>query len=160
MSSMLEVYYCVDMDTGGEENLSCIERCLRTFIEVNYRDYRLTRFERYVKSRCVKNDDIIKNGLYTFNKMYNEYKLKSSEKIWFIYISNGNIKTMYKNVCVALLNDNPIEKECFYIVNKNQLEFNIDTTRELRLENLKRLNKYLQELFDTQQVIKYENFNV
>ena len=157
---MLEVYYCVDMDKGDEKNLSCIEKCLKIFIEVNYRDYKLTKFERYVKSRCVKNDDIIKNGLYTFNKMYNEYKLKSSEKIWFIYISNGNIKTMYKNVCVVLLNDNPIEKECFYIINKNPLLFNTDMSKELKVEYLKQLNKYLKELFDTQQVIKYENFNV
>lgn len=160
MSSLLEVYYCVDMDTGGEENLKCIEKCLRTFIEINYRDYTLTKFERYIKSRCVKNDDIIKNGLYTFNKMYNEFKLKSSNKIWFIYISNGNIKSAYKNVCIVLLNDNPKEKECFYVVNKTQLSFNENISRELRIEYLKRLNKYLQELFDTQQVIKYENFNV
>jgi hypothetical protein len=160
MTSLLEVYYCVDMDTGGEENLGCIERCLRTFIEVNYREYTLKKFERYVKARCVKNDDVIKNGLYTFNKMYNEYKLKSSEKIWFIYISNGNIKTMYKNICVVLLNDNPVEKECFYVVNKKSLIFSEDMSRELKVDYIKRLNKYLQELFDTQQVIKYENFNV
>jgi hypothetical protein len=51
-------------------------------------------------------------------------------------------------------------KKCFYIINKNPLLFNTDMSKELKVEYLKQLNKYLKELFDTQQVIKYENFNV
>jgi hypothetical protein len=157
MTSLLEVYYCIDIDVKSDENLLNIERCLKTFIEVNYRNYILKKFERYIKLKSGKNDDVIKNGLYTFNKMYMDYKLKG-DKVWFIYISNGNIKTLYKNVCVILLNDNPIERECYYVINKKALVFDTDMSRECRLDEMKKLNKYLQELFDTQQVIKYENF--
>ena len=86
----LEVYYCIDINS---DDILHIEKCLKTYIEVNYREYELTKFERYTKPRALKSDDVIKNGLYTFNRMYIEYKMKKVDKIWFVYISNGNIKT-------------------------------------------------------------------
>jgi hypothetical protein len=155
----LEVYYCIDMDVKNDDNILYIERCLKTYIEVNYREYELTKFERYSKPRALKSDDVIKNGLYTFNRMYIEYKMKKVDKIWFVYISNGDIKassnTLYKNICLVLLNDNPIERECYYVINNKGLKFEKEMTREDKLEEMKKLNKCLQELFETQQVIKY-----
>jgi len=44
------------------------------------------------------------------------------------------------------------------VINKKPMIFNEDMSREDKLDEMKKLNKYLQELFDTQQVIKYENF--
>lgn len=156
----LEVYYCIDINS---DDILHIEKCLKTYIEVNYREYELTKFERYTKPRALKSDDVIKNGLYTFNRMYIEYKMKKVDKIWFVYISNGNIKTysnlLYTDICLVLLNDNPIEKECYYVINNNGIKFEKEMSREDKLEEMKKLNKCLGELFETQQVIKYENFN-
>jgi hypothetical protein len=94
--------------------------------------------------------------------MYIEYKMKKVDKIWFVYISNGDIKTsnvLYTDICLVLLNDNPIEKECYYVINNKGMRFEKEMSREDKLEEMKKLNKCLGELFETQQVIKYENFN-
>ena len=36
---------------------------------MNYRNYILKKFERYIKSRCVKNDDIIKKNRIKFDNL-------------------------------------------------------------------------------------------
>jgi hypothetical protein len=141
-----------------EQDIEVIERCLRMHIEVRFRNTSIT-FMRFVKTKLGKNDDVIKNGLYTFNKMYNELKLKTTEQVWFIYLSNGNIKQEYKNVCAILLNKVPSVKSCFYSINKTPLKINNDMDRVEKMHQIKNFNACLAELFNTERVIKYENFN-
>ena len=153
---MLFIYYCIDLPI--EQDIEVIERCLRMHVEVKYRDTPIT-FMRFVKTKLGKNDDVIKNGLYTFNKMFNELKLKTTDQVWFMYISNGNIKQNYKNVCAILLNKVPGVKSCFYSINKNPLKIVNDMGRIEKFDQVKNFNACLVELFKTENVIQYENFN-
>ena len=114
---ILDIYYCIDLDKNLQD-INNIAKCLETYIIVTFKEYELNIFKSldYLNS---DKSDVVKSGLFTFNRMYKDLKLKTPNDTWFIYISNGDIKNEYKNIFVLLLNKNPSEKCSFYIINKN-----------------------------------------
>jgi Ni,Fe-hydrogenase I large subunit len=153
-SKKLEVYYYLD---NNFETPNDIDKCLRLFLEIKFKEYELVKCENFTNDKIYDETDFIKNGLLTFNNMYNKLKLKSNNVIWFMYLSNGNIKELYKKVFVILLNKSPHNKECTYIINKRELNIDSQMNRDEKLENLKYFNKTLQELFYSGKQIKYDN---
>ncbi|NDC95785.1 hypothetical protein EB118_19160 [bacterium] len=151
----LSVYYCIDLPDSHDTAL--IEKCLKTHIIVTQKDFQLINFVRYVK-KSGKNEDVVKNGLYTLNKMYMDLKLKEQTSTWFFYISNGNIKNVYKNVCAILLNKDPCNKTCLYSIHKTPLVIDKQAEKNSKLSSIFDLNKSLYELFATTNTINYENF--
>lgn len=151
----LEVYYCIDLDKS-EQDIHNISKCLETYILVIFKKYKLTVFKKldYISK---DKTDVVKSGLFTFNKMYNDLKLKTSNETWFIYISNGDIKDDYKNIFLLLLNKNPSEKCSYYIINKNVINIKKDDTTNNKLTALKFFKKTIHELFHTDRSIKYTN---
>jgi hypothetical protein len=152
---VLDIYYCIDLDKSIQD-IDNIARCLETYINVIYKEYKLNIFKslEYIK---IEKNDVVKSGLYTFNRMCRELKLKTLNDTWFIYLSNGNIKTEYKNVFVLLLNRNPREKSSYYVINKNQLNIKREYTNANKLIGLKFLKKTIHELFNTDRFITYTN---
>ncbi|NBU33743.1 hypothetical protein EB118_12225 [bacterium] len=152
----LSVYYCIDLPQTYDTEI--IEHCLRTHISITHiSEYSLVEFKRFHKG-VGKNEDVVKNGLYTFNKMYNELKLKKSHMTWFVYIGNGNIKNFQRNVCAVLLNRNPSIRLCYYSINRTPLVIPTEITKEEKLQLVKEFNKGLYRLFSTKQTIAYDNF--
>jgi hypothetical protein len=151
----LDVYYCIDLDQG-ESDLDNISKCLETYIIVTLKDYKLDKFKR-VDYTSKDKSDVVKSGLCTFNKMYNDLKLKSSNETWFVYISNGDIKDDFKNIFLLLLNKKPTEKCSYYIINKNEINIKKNDTNTNKLTGLKFLKKTIHELFNTNRSIKYTN---
>ena len=64
----LDVYYCIDLSDQDIDNIS---KCLETYIVVFFKDYKLNIFKRldYISKN---KSDVVKSGLCTFNKMYND----------------------------------------------------------------------------------------
>lgn len=153
---LLDVYFCIDLDKTIQD-IDLIKKCLKTYIIVYFKEYKLNIFKNLEYKKIEKNDDVVKSGLITFNKIYKDLKLKSLNDVWFIYISNGDIKTEYKNVFVLLLNKNPKEKSSFYIINKNPIDIRKDNTNSNKLNELKFFKKTIHELFNTTRSITYTN---
>ena len=149
----LDVYYCIDLSDQDIDNIS---KCLETYIVVFFKDYKLNIFKRldYISKN---KSDVVKSGLCTFNKMYNDLKLKTSNETWFVYISNGDIKDDYKNIFLLLLNKNPSDKCSYYIINKNEINIKKHDASADKLTALKFLKKTIHELFHTNRSIKYTN---
>jgi hypothetical protein len=152
---LLDVYFCIDLDKTIQD-IDLIKKCLETYIIVHFKEYKLNIFKNVEYKKTEKND-VVKSGLFTFNKIYKDLKLKSLNDVWFIYISNGDIKTEYKNVFVLLLNKNPKEKSSFYVINKNQIDIKKNNTNINKLNELKFLKKTIHELFNTTRSITYTN---
>ena len=169
---LLDVYYCIDttnlvrQDTitdAGDESVEFIERGLKLQLTLNCKNYNINKLVNYnkeikddtVKDDTVKDDtvkdDTIKSGLLTFNKMCENLKLKSTNETWFFYISSGNVKDIYRDVFVVLLNKNPREQKCFYVINKN------NTSESKELFNIS--NCTICEVLVGEKTITYTNLN-
>lgn len=152
----LDVYYCIDLDFT--QDIDYIENILNLNIKVNKREFLLDRFERVkINELVTSNSDVIRSGLLTFNKMFRDLKLKSTNDVWFVYITKGNIKEVYKDVFVTLLNKNPSENVCVYAINKNNIMVNKKDEKDVRLLNLKEINKTINELLVSNNSITYKN---
>jgi len=161
----LDVYYCIDMRSAQE--IEYIENILNLNIKINKREFSLNKFEHYKRnidekeSKDNKNEnDIIRTGLLTFNKMFRDLKLKSNNELWFIYISKGDIKEIYKDVFTTLINKNPSEKMCFYAINKNNIIINKTDNKDIKMLSLKEINKTINELLSSNNSITYKNLSI
>lgn len=169
---LLDVYYCIDttnlvrQDTitdVGDESIEFIERGLKLQLTLNCKNYSINKLVNYnkeikdgtIKDDTVKDDtvkdDTIKSGLLTFNRMCENLKLKSTNETWFFYISSGNVKDIYRDVFVVLLNKNPREQKCFYVINKN------NTSESKELFNIS--NSTICEVLVGEKTITYTNLN-
>jgi hypothetical protein len=152
---LLDVYYYIDIDGDVE----FIEHSLKFNIGhsinklVNYKKKGLK--DDITKHDLIK-DDIIKNGLLTFNEMFKNLKLKSTNETWFFYISSGNVKDIYSNVFIVLLNRNPREQKCCYIINKDNIEQTINANT---LSNTKVASVTIREVLKSEKTITYTNLN-
>jgi len=149
----LDVYYCIALLDQDIDNIS---KCLEIYNTVTLKDYKLDKFKR-VDYISKNKSDVVKSGLCTFNKMYNDLKLKTSNETWFVYISNGDIKDDYKSIFLLLLNKNPSDKSSYYIINKNEINIKKHDTNTNKLTALKFLKKTIHELFNTNRSINYTN---
>ena len=164
---LLDVYYYIDIDGDVE----FIEHSLKLQLTdghsinklVNYKNkglkYDITK-DDLTKDDITKDDitkdDIIKNGLLTFNEMFKNLKLKSTNETWFFYISTGNVKDIYSNVFIVLLNRNPREQKCCYIINKDNIEQTINANT---LSNTKVASVTIREVLKSEKTITYTNLN-
>ena len=78
-------------------------------------------------------------------------KLKSTNETWFFYISSGDVKDIYRDVFVVLLNKNPREQKCFYVINKN------NTSESKELFNIS--NSTICEVLVGEKTITYTHLN-
>lgn len=152
----LEIYYFLNNIYDASDD---IEKCLKLNLDIKLTDYEIIKFNKFINDKIYDTSDTIKNGLLLFNDMYRKLKLKSSNETWFVYISNGDIKEIYKNISVILINKTPIKKECVYIINKRNLNISINMIKNEKLSILKEFSKTLQELLFSNKIksIKYDN---
>lgn len=183
--NILDVYYYINF----EEGLGFIEECLRLQLKINQNTYELNKFtnckniinsyEPYRSNKIDCKEDVVKNGFIIFNNMFEKLKLKNNTETWFIYISNGNIKNLFKDVFVVLLNKIPSEKKSFYVINKNNVIIkkdnangtsaeaelqsrqgkSTDLARNLKLSNIKIVNGTISEIFRCEKFITYTNLD-
>ena len=148
---LLDVYYYIDIDGDVE----FIEHSLKLQLKIFGRSInKLVNYKK--KGHDLIKDDIIKNGLLTFNEMFKNLKLKSTNETWFFYISSGNVKDIYSNVFIVLLNRNPKEQKCCYIINKENIEQTINANT---LSNTKVASVTIREVLKSEKTITYTNLN-
>jgi len=162
---LLDVYYYIDVDGDVE----FIEQSLKLQLTLNCNSHSINKLVNYKKGGTLPfnikcKDDIIKNGLLTFNEMFKNLKLKSTNETWFFYISTGNVKEIYSNVFIVLLNRNPREQKCCYIINKDNIEQTINTNtfnikRQGTLSNTKVASVTIREVLKSEKTITYTNLN-
>jgi len=180
---LLDVYYHIDVQKTHD--ITFIEKGLEIYIRAKCREYSINKFLSYdmalikenntiekenemtnnnktelttqneINNTEVENEDVIKNGLNKFNEMFNKLKLKTANEVWFFYITNGNIGDKYKNVSVILLNKCPMIKKANYVINKTQIDVNINYTKAEKLKGTKCLTNNLNHLFKSQKTIDY-----
>lgn len=159
---ILDVYYYLDFDDKTID-VRFLERCLQVNIVVNMKEYNINKFvncnNEYIHTIRISNEDVVKRGLLIFNKMFRRLKLKGTNDIWFIYLSNGDIKNICQNVFVTLINKNPCIKTCSYAINKSSVNIKLEDPRLVKLERLKDVNETLKELFVTDKTITYTNLD-
>jgi hypothetical protein len=165
MQEKLNVYYYINI-CDNQNDLSVIENYIKVYINVYLGEFMLNKFVNcsylFKHSKQERenetNQDTIKCGLSSFNTMYDKLKLKEANKTWFLYIANGNIKDIYKNVFVMLLNKNPSEKITNYSINTKTLDVSKKYTKYEKIKNLELLSATIQELYLTKETITYTNF--
>lgn len=156
----LDVYYCLDFN--DDFDVSYIEYYLRIYLNIYKKSYIVNKFQNCENS-IIKNknnekiEDVIKRGLFTFNNMYKNLKMKNSNDTWYIYISNGDIQNIHKNVFVILINQNPCINKSMYIINKNELCILKTHSKEVKMFNSKILKNTLDEIFTSNKYINYSN---
>lgn len=155
---LLDVYYYIDFDDTICD-VEFIEKCLRLNVTVNQNDFIVDKFINCSKSIIVKNtdQDVIKRGLVIFNRMFRRLKLKSSNSIWFIYLSNGNIKEIHKDVFLVLVNQNPCLKTCSYVISKHELRISKNEDKTSKLSKIKNISNAIKHCFTTDKTITYTN---
>jgi hypothetical protein len=155
---LLDVYYYIDFDDNTQD-VGFIEKCIQLNTTVNQNDFIVEKFVNCSKNIIVKTTetDTIKRGLIIFNKMFRRLKLKSSNSIWFIYLSNGNIKDIYTNVFVVLINQNPCLKTCSYVISKNELRIGKNEEKASKLSKIKNISNAIRHCFITDKTITYTN---
>jgi hypothetical protein len=89
--------------------------------------------------------------------MYKNLKMKNTNDTWYIYISNGDIQNIHKNVFVILINPNPCINKSMYIINKNKLCILKTHSKEVKMFNSKILKNTLDEIFTSNKYINYSN---
>lgn len=152
---LLDVYYYIDLDDTQDKEY--ITRCLNLNIRVNQKEFELNKFEYCNVNIQTTENDVIKRGLLTFNKMFKQLKLKGNNEIWFVYISRGDIKQIYKQAFVTLVNKNPSIKSCCYAINKSDIIINKTDDKYIKLNVIKEINKTFIELFCSENNITYTN---
>ena len=149
---LLDVYYYIDIDGDVE----FIEHSLKLQLTDGYSINKLVNYKNKGLKHDITKDDITKNGLLTFNEMFKNLKLKSTNETWFFYISTGNVKDIYSNVFIVLLNRNPREQKCCYIINKDNIEQTINANT---LSNTKVASVTIREVLKSEKTITYTNLN-
>lgn len=166
----LNIYVYLDINESNDLNV--IYKCIEVFIKVNIKEHYVDKYViinsnrlrnvEYTDNEKMENnkinkiqDDVVQKSLiYMKNIIHNE-KLKTANECWFISISNGNIKNIYKDVCLFLINKNPKKQECFYTIYKNKLDINKALDKTDKIKSLKVITNSLTELLKSNKIIKY-----
>lgn len=152
---LLDIYYAIDLEDN--QDILLIKKCLEIYMKTKFQDYNIQKFEQFKCEKEKSKIDIIKNGIQTFNEMFEKLKLKRSCEVWFFYISNGNIKEKYKDVSLILLNKTPMYKKTNYVINTNIIDVDLKYEKEQKLNGIKCLTSNLHQLFNNQdKIIEYQ----
>jgi len=152
--NFLNIYYIIDYPEEIDTEL--IEKYFKVYLNVNLSNKSIIfqKIDAYPKELL----DVIKNGLYSFNKMFNDLKLKSKNETWFFYLSNGDIDNQlkYKNIDVILLNKDLSKKKCLYNINKINMNILKTFEKNDKLNKLKIFKNNLDTLLSSKQLLKYD----
>jgi hypothetical protein len=165
----LDIYYYLDFDDTYD--IDFIERSIELNVKVYEKNYNINKIIKYNKIKYNRENydslqfktDTIKRGLLIFNTMFENLKLKGSDDVWFMYLSNGDIgnNETFKNVFVTLLNKNPSVKKSLYSVNKfaYSIRKNIrkNDIQSSKLEEMKNVNETLKNLITNTKLITYDD---
>lgn len=163
----LEVYYIIDEKTPCFDKQlisNCIHICLTAKLRC-----RLVKFQEIksaqpdvlcceIKNMSLDNDtDCIKRGILELTNATKQLKLKTHNSVWIIYITNGDIHNVTKNIGLVLINKCPMETRYSYSINKHP--FFILTTMEKneKLEKLKVFSKTFEQACVTTKTIHYNS---
>uniref|UniRef100_A0A6C0H870 Uncharacterized protein n=1 Tax=viral metagenome TaxID=1070528 RepID=A0A6C0H870_9ZZZZ len=164
-SETLEVYYIID-EANENFDRELIRKCIQVFITAKLK-FSLVKFQEIkpetegtTASLDIGDTDAIKRGINTLNNAMKQLKLKTRNSVWIVYITNGDILNVRKDIGLVLINKFPMEMECSYSINTHP--FNIFTTidRTQRLENLKVFTKTFEQACLTTKTIKYKSTDV
>lgn len=154
----LEVYAYFDLPLNYDINV--LIKCFDVYINTQLQEFKLINLHVIDKKdlqNVYQGDDIVKHGLSVFVKMYEQLKLKTTNNVWFFMIGNGNIRNLYKDVTIMLLNRNPSLKQSNYIITRDILLLTKDMNKESKLASVRKFTKDMKELIETEKVIKYNN---
>jgi hypothetical protein len=154
---ILDVYLIFDL--GPDIDIDIIEKCIKIYLLAKLKcNVHVCQnvTEAIVKKGDIRQYDIIKRGLHYFSEAYKDLKLKSTNKCWFIYISNGKISGFTSNVSLILLSKNPGVKECSYVISKRLFNVLKESDKSTKLEELKVLTRSLTEVVSTTKTIRYK----
>lgn len=153
----LDVYYYIDLNE--EYDIQYIENYLKVYLNVYKQDYKINVFQNFkINNRYnIKSTDVIKKGLIIFNKMYMDLKMKNTNDTWYIYISNGDIENIHKNVFVLLINQSPFLNKSLYMINKNKLIILKNDSQQNKILSSSILKTTLNEIFKSEKYINYSN---
>lgn len=153
----LEVYVYIDLDKKRFD-IDIILKCIKVFITVHNPEFNVRLFKEIDNAIIETNgEDIIQRGMYSFCKMYETLKLKTKDKVWFLYIASGYLKMIPdSDVTLLLLNKDPIVRECFYTLHKKAIEVFPNQAKSTKIKNLQVIKRSLDELFSTKKTIKYK----
>lgn len=149
----LHVYCC--FDTPDEIDSEFYFKCIKTFLTIKCPQYEVELIHNVSMVINVDQSDVVKRGLTSLVKMFETLKLKTTHESWLLYISNGNISKVDNPVGLMLLNKIPVNKECFYSINKIPFNVTKDMPKEDKLENLKTFTKTLEHLVNTTKKIEF-----
>lgn len=160
----LDVFVYLDL-RNSKNDYNLLYRCIQVYFKVHLKQYELVNFKIISENHLHKitqqkfditqNLDVIQQSLVNIKQIINNEKLKTTNECWFLLISNGNIKNIYKNVSLFLINKNPQKKECFYTIHKNQLYIDNKLSKIEKLDSLKILTSSLNELLQSNKQIRY-----
>lgn len=153
----LEVYVCLDVDRTRVD-ADIILRCIKVFITVHTQEYNVRLFQEIDADIIAPGqEDVIQRGMYCFCEMFKILKLKTKDKVWFLYVSSGQLKTKVdSDVTLMLLNKNPSSRECLYTLNKKAITVYKEQPKTVKLGNLQVIKRSLDELFTTKKTVKYK----
>lgn len=157
---LLTIYVCIDLVTTTPEVENLIKKCLEVYIQTKCKHYILSKVQLVtIKLPPHIIFDCIHEGLMTFTEMYSKLKLKDVGKAWFLYISSGNIRSIYSNVSVMLLNNSVNKKEAKYVINKEPINLKSEMSKDEKLAMLRTITTNLDQIMSNQNknIIKYDN---
>jgi hypothetical protein len=160
---LLDIYYYIDLNETYD--IKYIEKYLEIYLKLYETSYKLNIFQNYKKNihniqhanYVQYNNDTIKRGLIIFNKMYKGLKMKNANDTWYIYISNGDIENVHKNVFVILINKTPSITKSLYMINRNKLCILKNDSEKLKKSNSNVLKNTLDHIFNSEKYINYSN---
>lgn len=100
--------------------------------------------------------DVLQEGMDIFTRMSTQIDLKdNTEESWFMYISTGCIKNITNGCTVILLNQDPRQFKCKYIINKKV----IDLRKKMYYKGSDEDMYYYEQILDDSYFIIKESLN-
>jgi len=160
-SEALEVYYIIDEKSDNFDK-QLISKCIQVFVTAKLR-FRLVKFQE-IKPHLdthlnAENDDTdaIQRGLVALTNATKQLKLKTRNSVWIVYVTNGDIQNVRKDIGLVLINKSPMERECSYSINKHPFSILTTMDKSQKLENLKVFTKTFEQACVTTKTIKYKS---
>lgn len=168
----LEIYYVLDINSyenkkilklqeSGDkytiENINSTHKLLKKYIDVYFKTKLQNKnVVNITEITDIEEDkDVIRRGISTFLKMFENLKLKTKNETWFVYISTGNIKKMFEDVLVVLINKEPYHHNCFYCVNTNSVNIYNANNKTEKLNQLKILTETITKCLEDSNILTY-----
>jgi hypothetical protein len=144
----LEIYFTIDNNHISDKIKDEIRETCRLY--THQQGYTLVKFKEYYSHKYYSkvSEDAIKKGICVLNEMTMYLKFKSTNNIWFLYISTGNTFDSVGNLFKCNI----------FLLNRN-INTNVQTCNYLIKEHIFNIyfRDYLMELFTTNHSLNYSN---